>query len=144
MSHQDNRILAMLSNFHENFESVKAILKALILKSTDFKKNKMWEHVTLSTQCKAIFQTALHPDRRLEHGIWSRWKGKSRNLFAARLSERAWGGRNQGNRNEFAILPSISLNNRELTVYLIYLLSKLKSGLISFPKFIHLKSVTKY
>jgi len=41
MSHQDNRILAMLSNFHENFKSVKAILKALILKSTDFKKNKM-------------------------------------------------------------------------------------------------------
>ena len=144
MSHQDNRILAMLSNFHENFKSVKAILKALILKSTDFKKNEVWEHVTLSTQWEAIFQTALYPDRRLEHVIWSRWKGKPRNLFAVRLSAIAWGGRNQGNRNEFSILPSMSLNNRELTVYLINLLSKIKSGLISFPKFIHLKSVTKY
>lgn len=134
----------MLSNFHENFKSVKAILKALILKSTDFKKNKLWEHVTLSTQWEAIFQTALYPDRRLEHVIWSRWKGKPKNLFAVRLSAIAWGGRNQGNRNEFSILPSISLNNRELTVYLINLLSKIKSGLISFPKFIHLKSVTKY
>ena len=91
----------------------------------------MWEHVTLSTQWEAIFHTALYPDRRLENIIRSRWKGKPRTLFVVRLSAIAWGGRNQGNRNEFSILPSISLNNRELTVYLIDLLSRIKSDFFS-------------